>query len=376
MKTRTMLLKVIFLLTFILITPQVVISNTQIPLFFQPYSLLYNYNDFHVMLYFLDHPEYEAVEAMIEVKNQKSPVIRAIITRHDKTQVDYINHKDIVGKIKEQKIDRETHYTEIIYKKTIIGGESSILLKFTTIKNERIIFNFKAVDKVSPKYAGLTDPERHSIDSSLPIMYREQSTLAHPDSKITFNDKVFKIPVKVHVPIFFKGMKGYYSEGFSLGIIRSDVKELVLIKLPKQLSVGEQWIYKSNDNIIKFRIVSKTDNQFLIMRGNELIDAEILNGAFQIKKISVQPNLKNRGLHIEFSPSLPLLPLKFKQSPDIQFQISIDNHDSLVTGVIKTTNSEVIMIPKDPEWATKRIVHNTIKRKEDKILIKTIIGVR
>lgn len=375
MKARMIFTKVL-LSILILIVPQVVISDTQIPLFFQPYSLLYNYNDFHVMLYFLDHPEYEAVEAMIGVENQKKHFIRAIITRHDKTQVDYINYKDIVDQIKKQKIDRETHYTEIIYKRTIIGGKSSILLKFTTIKNEKITFNFKAVGKVSPKYAGLTDPERHSINSSLPIMYREQSTLAHPDSKITFNDKMFQIPVKIYVPSFFKGMKGYYSEGFSMGIIRSDVKELVLIKQPKQLSVGEQWIYKSNDKIIKFRIINKTDNQFLIMRCNELIEAEIVNGAFQIKKISVQPNLKSRGLHIEFSPSLPLLPIKFKQPPDIQFQISIDNHDSLVTGVIKATDSELIMIPKDPEWAKKRIVHNTIKRKENTILIKTTIEVR
>jgi hypothetical protein len=97
---------------------------------------------------------------------------------------------------------------------------------------------------------------------------------------------------------------------------------------------------------------------------------------FQIKKIAVQEGLQNRGLYIEFSPALPLLPKSYKQHPDIQFKISLDNQDSLVTGVIKTTNSEVIMIPEKPEWATKRLVQNTINRKESIISINTTIVVR
>ncbi|MFA5904014.1 MAG: hypothetical protein WC836_08740 [Desulfobacula sp.] len=366
----------ILVLAIIFIIPQSAIADTQSPIFFQPYSLLYNYYDYHVIVYFLDHPEYEAVEAMIGVQKGDIPFIRATITRHDKTQIDYINYKEIVDKVQEQKLKRETHYSEIIYKMTMNGEEPSIQLDFTTIKNEKIIFTFNAVDKPSTKYGGLTDPERHSITSSLPIMYRGQSTLAHPDSKITFNGKIFEIPVKVHVPIFFKGMKGYFSEGFSMGIIRSDLKNLEIISSPEAFTIGEQWLYKNNGTTIEYKIVGKTGNQFLITSGKEQIEAEIINNKFQIKKISVQSDLKSRGFQIEFMPSLPLFVFDFMHPSDMRFKISIDSHDSLMTGIIKISGSEIIMIPKEPEWATKRIVQNTIKREENRISIQTTIEAR
>lgn len=118
---------------------RIVYYRQELPIFFQPFSLLYNYNDYHVMLYFLDHPEYEAVEAMIRVRDKNEPFIRVIITRHDKTQVDYINQKGKVHEIKKQKIKRETYFVDIGYKKTIIGEKPSILLNFKTSKNEKII---------------------------------------------------------------------------------------------------------------------------------------------------------------------------------------------------------------------------------------------
>ena len=73
-------------------------------------------------------------------------------------------------------------------------------------------------------------------------MYKERSTLAHPASKITFNGVSHDIPVKVHVLNFFKGMKGYFSENFNMGIIVSKKINLKLIQKPKNLSIGEKWL--------------------------------------------------------------------------------------------------------------------------------------
>ena len=82
-------------------------SQTGISSFIQPFPLLYAYHDFHVMLYMSVHPAYESVEAMICEKEGATPSIRAILTRHDNTQIDYVNRSDVVESVREKNIDRE-----------------------------------------------------------------------------------------------------------------------------------------------------------------------------------------------------------------------------------------------------------------------------
>jgi len=110
---------------------------------------------------------------------------------------------------------------------------------FDTFKGEKVNFDFYAAKKPSQKHAGLADPEGHSETTSLPVMYRERSTLASQKSKISFNGIEYKIPVLIKVPIFFTGMKGYYSEEFSLGVFRTISKELKIISLPGEFSEGQ-----------------------------------------------------------------------------------------------------------------------------------------
>ena len=57
----------------------------------QPFDLHRLHDDLHVMAFFDGHPAYEAVEAMIRRSADGPAAIRAILTRHDQTQIDHVN---------------------------------------------------------------------------------------------------------------------------------------------------------------------------------------------------------------------------------------------------------------------------------------------
>ena len=119
------------------------------------------------MLFFENHPEYESVEAMIK-SNADSPYIRIILTRHDSTQIDYVNQADRIPEIKQLGMSREVFYSDIEYKRGLADDKASVLLKFSTSKGEKVVIDFRSVGTPSEKYGGLTDPGSHSINSALP----------------------------------------------------------------------------------------------------------------------------------------------------------------------------------------------------------------
>lgn len=169
--------------------------------FLQPFNLFFQRNDFHVIVYFEGHPEYEAVEAMIKEREEKEPFIWAIITRHNQTQIDHINDEKAVEKIAEERrlleSQRQVFYTPIQFSRTEVNGKLRILLEFVSFKGENIVFDLYTVARPNSKYGGLTDPEGHAKTTSLPVMWRERSTLASPKSRITFDGKEYEIPVRI-----------------------------------------------------------------------------------------------------------------------------------------------------------------------------------
>jgi hypothetical protein len=120
-----------------------------------------------------------------------------------------------------------------------------VFLRFRTINDELVEFKLFTVVKPTKRYGGLTDPEGHAKDSALPVMYRGKSTLARKKSSISINGISYKIPYMIRIPIFFTGMKGYYTDEFLIGVILAGKKRLSLKKAPLALVEGEKWIYKS-----------------------------------------------------------------------------------------------------------------------------------
>jgi len=351
--------------------------------FIQPFNLCFHYYDLHVMLYFVGHPEYEAVEAMIDLQNKEKPVVRATITRHDQTQIDYVNDQKIMEEMKKVSSNgREIHYTPIEFRRDEEKGESHVLLNFTSFKGENIVFDLYATGKPSPKHGGITDPEGHAEESALPIMWREKSTLASSKSNITFDEKGYKIPVKIWIPIFFKGMKGYYTEGFSIGVVTTGETILELVESPKRIEAGEKWIYKKGKDELVYEIMERNGDQVIIQKSSEvseIINTQIVDGHLEIEDIKViSDSGRKEEFTIKFNPFLPdMTSTSDWQELVSNFGISINEHRSLVTGKIelkKKTDKIVLNLnPEQPNWAIKRSIQATITKEEDKYYLKSTI---
>lgn len=344
--------------------------------FYQPFPVLFEDHDIHVMLYFNGHPEYEAVEAMIRKRASGEPLIRAIVTRHDQTQTDYINDSKFVT---HKGADRETYYANIQYSQTYNDGKPAVYLSFETKKKEKIELYFYAVGKPLEKYGGLTDPEGHAEKSALPVMYRKKSTLASRESKVLIDGVQYKIPRKIWIPLFFTGMKGYYSDNFLIGVLFTGYKELKAVRTPLSLNIGEKWVYRVDDVEKAYTITEKRENMLTITSDNEIIIAEIINEQLAIKEIQVFSPFDERNNNkftLEFDSPLFITGKGLEDNYEVAFDISINEYAGLVTGTVKRENNGEGLVfrlnPANPRWAMKRAMVISVFIQGDQILIKSI----
>lgn len=340
--------------------------------FIQPFSILFEDHDLHVMLHFEGHKEYEAAEAMIRMgRGNEPPLIRAILTRHDQTQIDYINDKELVEQLQKQGASRETYYADIQYNWDLEKSRPEVFLRFRTINDELIEFNLYTVGKPTKKHGGLTDPEGHAKDSALPVMYRGKSTLASKKSSIFIDGISYKIPYMIRIPLFFTGMKGYYTEEFLIGVLFAGEKELSLEKAPLALAEGEKWIYKAGDLEKQYMITEIQDHKLKIISDHEVIKAEIVDGEIGIDEIILfSPFSQERLFSLSFFPALVLCA---ENRNEVEFSISIDEKTPFVTGVLskEETNSGIVLrlVPKEPRWAVERVIKTEVGVTGDEIRI-------
>jgi hypothetical protein len=344
----------------------------------QPFPIHYNCNDHHVMLYFKKHPEYESIEAMIKEHSDNSPYIRIIITRLDGSQVDHINDAEAVKALESKKIKREVLCTPIYYEHTKEDGKTHIILKFISFKNERVCFDFYA-PKALEKHAHLIDPGAHSMHTSLPVMYPERTTLANPKSKIIINDVDYKVPVKVWIPLFFKGLKGYYSDLFNIGVLRAGVESINAVHVPESIRPGEKWVYKCGNSSKVYEIKSIQDSTLYLQNDNEAVAAQIGGGIYKVKNVSAFSPLKDgkkAEFSLEFASPLPVSPSTgCCQAAETDFIISINGHKSLITGKAKAETQDdsvkLSLVPTQPEWAVKRRVSTLIEKHDGEFILNT-----
>jgi len=186
----------------------------------QPFPLRFRRDDLHVMAFFQGHPAYEAVEAMIRVRADGRHSIRAILTRHDQSQIDHINDTELLASF--QATERECCRRDIDLQLETLGEARRARLQFRSFKDERVVLDLVTCGRPDPARNGLIDPGRHSAHSSLPLMWRAASTLADPRTKVSIDDIAFAVPVKMRAGQFI-AHEGYYSERFSMAAIRAGI---------------------------------------------------------------------------------------------------------------------------------------------------------
>lgn len=335
----------------------------------QPFQLVFEPDDVHAMLYFEQHPTYESVEAMIRERPGLEPRIRVIFTRHDQTQVDYFNDEAVAALKRSRNPERDTYYTPMDYTHTLEHGRPRVVLGLTSEQGERVVFDLHAVSQPLERHAGLTSPGRHAEQSALPIMYRYRSTMASAASRISFNGVPYPIPVQVRVPLFFTGLKGYYSEGFRLGVLKAGRPRLQLVHHPAALLPGERWAYRMDGREWAYTIQHVGSEELTLEGAGERLLLARSGGCLGLKQILLGAGATGAGqggtFRLDFEPLLPLPSVVAEgQSIQVGFTISMDELPPLLRGRVTLSRGKgevhMRLEPDAPEWATRRVVSTRI----------------
>jgi hypothetical protein len=152
--------------------------------FVQPFDIDFRYEDRHVIAFFDGHPAYEAVEAFLAERSGQGPLIRAILTRHDKTQVGLLNDEAVLETRRATNPSREAYFAAITFSVTVEGGNPHVLLAFVSHRGEAVLLDVRGTTPPLAVFGGLTDPQGHAPDV-LPILWRDASAVADMASSVS-----------------------------------------------------------------------------------------------------------------------------------------------------------------------------------------------
>lgn len=333
----------------------------------QPFPLRFRRDDLHVMAFFEGHPDYEAVEAMIQFRADGGTCIRAIITRHDQSQIDHVN--DDARLAAYHGTARECCRRDIDLDLATSGAARRARLEFLSQAGERVVLEVVTAGPPDVKRGGLVDPGGHSPSSSLPLMWRGASTLAGPLTKVTIDHVGFVVPVKIRAGPFV-AHEGYYSERFSMGAIRAGTLTAKLVKQPERLEVGAEWILQHGTSDTTYRVTALgAEGALSIARldgSGEIITARAVGDRLAVTQIALVPP----------AGSTDGLVLAFDRHGG--FGLSIEGQQDVVSGrveVVETPERSIIgLCPVQPGWAADRCVHVACSKEGDQMRFVTTIG--
>jgi hypothetical protein len=331
----------------------------------QPFDLSFAPDDLHVMAFLADHPEYEAIEAMIRVGTDGASRVRAIITRHDQTQVDHTNDPRQLRSFAR----RERHWRDIDCRIADRPDCLQVSVGFQSFAREEVFLDIISLGRPDSKRGGLTDPGGHSLGSSLPLMHRGRSTLVAAGTRVTIEGRSFAVPIQIEAAGRAIALKGYVTERHHMAAFRAGTMELEVIESPRAFAAGERWVYAIGDDRITYDIdgaeagaieVARSDTKF------ESIRANVTDQGLELTQLVVRDvDADRHEVRLDF------------EAPD--FSIAIDDADRLVTGALDVTPGAgpewgVRLLPVEPAWARARPIGVAVRRTGRRLSIATSVG--
>ncbi|MGO9602191.1 MAG: hypothetical protein ACLQAT_02090 [Candidatus Binataceae bacterium] len=335
----------------------------------QPFFLRFRRDDLHVMAFFVGHPEYEAVEAMIQNRTNGEASIRAILTRHNQSQIDHINDAALAAQMRGA--HREVCDRSIAFETQDRNGKPRARIEFQSLTGEHVVLDVTAVRRADAAGRGLTDPGGHSATSSLPIMWRAACTLAGPETQVIINGVRYGVPVKIRSGPFI-AHEGYFTEGHSMGVFRAGTVTCKLLKKPDRFDLGSEWLFESVGQEVGHRAMARAnDGQLHIVKldgSGETITGRARDDGLEVTEIRLPADPGSPGG----------LALTFDGAGG--FSVSIEDAEGLVSGraeVVESLNHSLISLyPSQPSWALDRVVRVACSRDGDNFTFATTIGAR
>jgi hypothetical protein len=344
--------------------------------FIQPFLITFNRHDAHVVAFITGHPEYETVEAMVDRRDGGPPLIRAILTRHEGSQIDFFNDETIARERAAALSNRLTLYRPIQYEESRHEGLPMVRMRFTSHQGEEVVLSFHSLFPPLSAVGGLINPGEHSGGASLPVMWAEAGAFVRPTDVVRIDGVSYPLaPGPLPDSLF-----GIYTEGFLIGVIRQGSLRLWQLRSPRRLAVGEKWLYWDNlGNLHDYEIIGMdgdlltlhktTTSSFL---SEEVITVRRVGEGLQLRSVRVTGRVGRQDTPPPASGFILELP------GDGRFSLSIDTRADLVTGPasqrVHGATPTWTLQPREPSWATRRPVRASVSRQGRWFTLENRIG--
>jgi hypothetical protein len=317
------------------------------------------------MAFFEGHPEYEAVEAMIRRSVTGPALVRAILTRHDQTQVDHVNDETVW--LAAQAGQRLTCLRDISVSESIFQGLQRIRVEFSSHAGDAVTLDVVCASPPDRARGGLSDPGNHAATSSLPMMWRGSSALAGETTRVIISGVDFPVPVKFRAGPHFVAHQGYFTESHHMAVLRAGDVVLDVIASPSRHEVGAEWIYRTIEGERSYRISSlEPDGRVRIERTGNL--REQVSGRLVGRRLDLQRVQALAGTHGSRGVTLAFDTIG-------GFTIDIDANESAVCGDFSIDGRGVLRLrPESPTWARARPISVRAMREGSRILLSTTVG--
>jgi hypothetical protein len=319
-------------------------------------------DDRHVIAYFSGHPEFECVEAMFSARSDGTFSVRAILTRRDQTQIDFVNDPVLLLG------DTGPERVRVVRDIRVTLREDADLpvaeVEFDSLAGERVVLRIACASRPDASRGGLTDPGAHALGSSLPLMWRQASAVAGRSSCVHIAGVRYAIPELFRQGPHFVAHHGYHTQGFHMAAIRNESRAFRVVQQPRSLRRGAQWVYETSSGQLVHEIESKDDDGTLRItssaRPGEIVHAVETAGRLLLEQI-VSPPVRTRGKHVALS-----------FGPSNAFSIRLGSHADVLRGAVSAPDPcSLLLAPQSPAWAIRRPVHVRWAIQDDLVTIET-----
>lgn len=314
----------------------------------QPFDIKYLRDDLHVIAFFQGHSEYEAVETMLCLDDRRRPVIRAILTRHDQSQIDYINDEATYNSAVLS--GREAELQNIDSEIDLVSKLPRVKVGFQSNSGEQVLMEVICASPPDASRGGVSDPGQHSASSSLPVMLRGKSALAGAHSRVEISGVRYNIPEKLRAGPHFVAHHGFFTVSHHMALVRAGERSFNVLSLPKTFNVGEAWVYDFSGEQKRYEIQSCS-------AASDIVAACSTGGYIEEVKVAVRGEgleIAEISMHPERYPGDGVV-LTFEG--DGAFSMGVDAQYEAVAGVmIYSKTNAMSLCPKAPAWARCRNV--------------------
>lgn len=337
----------------------------------QPFDLRMLDDDLHVMAFVDGHPDYEAVEAMLSRAGpQGGWSVRAILTRHDQTQIDHVNDPEAATARGTASPEREVCHSEVEIESSQVSGLPRLRVAFTSHRGEPVVLTVQAAFAPSAQRGGVSDPGRHAANSSLPLMLRGRSSVAGPGTTVSIGGVACAISPWPHgAPPHQNWLHGFYTERHQLGLLRAGSRTLTLLEQPKVLAPGECWRYRLEG-------AAEPDRVYRIERREGERLEVVLNAARRVERVSIR--LGDAGvaslLDVTCAPAPGEDALQLSFPAPGRFALGIGTARDLVTGRAESDGRHLRLMPQAPAWAVARSLDLRVLRDGACCALRCAIG--